>query len=190
MRLCIYNASLHPCFYSNRWVQEYITAINSWWVTLQNTDRKFCFINHRMLWMLFHITPQDAQAHPNYCLSARLLILQRVFSVGEVWLWLLSHLRNAICHASGIQLKVWLVHKHPSHLGMQLKDPVYKNCVYLRKFTVSSTVAAWAISIVATSKSVLSSEFCTIQVLVGPQNLSALRNSEVSAFRRALKYYA
>ena len=38
--------------------------------------------------------------------------------------------------------------------------------------------------------SALSSEFCTVQVLVGPQNLSALRNSEVSAFRRAIKYYA
>ena len=38
--------------------------------------------------------------------------------------------------------------------------------------------------------SALSSEFCTVQVLVGPQNLSALRNSEVSTFRRAVKYYA
>ena len=26
----------------------------------------------------------------------------------------------------GMQLKVWLVCKHPSHLGMQLKDLVYK----------------------------------------------------------------
>ena len=38
--------------------------------------------------------------------------------------------------------------------------------------------------------SALSSEFCTVQVLTGPQNLSALRNSEVSAFQRAVKYYA
>ena len=36
----------------------------------------------------------------------------------------------------------------------------------------------------------LSSEFCTVQVLAGPQNLSALQNSEVSAFQRAVKYYA
>ena len=38
--------------------------------------------------------------------------------------------------------------------------------------------------------SALWSEFCTVQVLVGPQNLSALRNCEVSAFRRAVKCYA
>ena len=25
-----------------------------------------------------------------------------------------------------MQPKVWLVHKHPPHLGMQLKKPVYK----------------------------------------------------------------
>ena len=49
------------------------------------------------------------------CLSARLLILQCVFSVGGVW-----------CHASGMQLKVWVVRKYPFRLGMQLKHPVYK----------------------------------------------------------------
>ena len=37
--------------------------------------------------------------------------------------------------------------------------------------------------------SALSSEFCTVQVLAGPQNLSASRNSEVSAFQRVVKYY-
>ena len=37
--------------------------------------------------------------------------------------------------------------------------------------------------------SALSSEFCTVQVLTEPQNLSALRNSEVSAFQRAVEYY-
>ena len=37
--------------------------------------------------------------------------------------------------------------------------------------------------------SALSSEFCTVQVLKGPKNLSALRNSEVSAFGSILKYY-
>ena len=37
--------------------------------------------------------------------------------------------------------------------------------------------------------SALSSEFCTVKVLAGPQNLSALWNSEVSAFQRAVKYY-
>ena len=37
--------------------------------------------------------------------------------------------------------------------------------------------------------SALSSEFSTVQVLAGPQNLSALRNSKVSAFQRAIKYY-
>ena len=50
-------------------------------------------------------------------LSARLLILQSVFSIG---------CGPNFCSALGMQLKVWLVHKHPSHLGMQLKDPSYK----------------------------------------------------------------
>ena len=35
--------------------------------------------------------------------------------------------------------------------------------------------------------SALSSEFCTVQVPARPQNVSALRNSEVSAFWRAVK---
>ena len=64
-------------------------------------------------------------------LSARLLTLQSVFSVGGVWPQLLSHFRNAICDASGMQARVWLVCKHPSHLGMQLKVPVYQTCVHL-----------------------------------------------------------
>ena len=38
--------------------------------------------------------------------------------------------------------------------------------------------------------SALLSEFCAVQVLAGPQNLSTLQNSEVSAFWRAVKYYA
>ena len=46
----------------------------------------------------------------------------------------------------GMRLKVWLVHKHPSRLGMQLKHPVYKKVVYLRKFIILSTVAALAVS--------------------------------------------
>ena len=64
-------------------------------------------------------------------LSAKSLILQCVFSVGGVWCpasgMQFVILRNAICHTSGMQLKVWLVRKHLSRLGMQLKDPVYKN---------------------------------------------------------------
>ena len=36
--------------------------------------------------------------------------------------------------------------------------------------------------------SALLSEICTVQVPVGPQNLSALWNSEVSTFQRAEKY--
>ena len=43
-----------------------------------------------------------------------------------------------------MQLKVWLVHKHPSRLGMQLKDPVYKK---LCTFIVPSAVAALAVSL-------------------------------------------
>ena len=42
---------------------------------------------------------------------------------------------------------MWLVHKHLSHLGMQLKHPVYKKVVYLRKFIIFSTEAALAVSL-------------------------------------------
>ena len=64
-------------------------------------------------------------------LSARLLILQCMFSVSGVWPQLPSHFRNAICHASGMQLKI----------------PVYKKCVHSRKFVVPSAVAALAVSL-------------------------------------------
>ena len=46
-----------------------------------------------------------------------------------------------------MQLKVWLVRKHPSSLGMQLKHPVYKSCIHLRKFIVLSAVVALAVSL-------------------------------------------
>ena len=36
--------------------------------------------------------------------------------------------------ALGMQLKVRLVRKHPSRLGVQLKDPVHKRCVHINKF--------------------------------------------------------
>ena len=36
--------------------------------------------------------------------------------------------------------------------------------------------------------SALSSEFCTVHILEGPKNLSALQNSKVSAFGSILKY--
>ena len=58
----------------------------------------------------------------------------------------MSSFRTAICHALGMQLKVWLVCKHPFCLGMQLKYPVYKSCVHLHKFIVLSAVAALAVS--------------------------------------------
>ena len=51
--------------------------------------------------------------------------------------------------ALGMQLKMWLVHKHLSHLGIQLKYPAYKKCVHLRKFTVRGSASGL---IVATSK--------------------------------------
>ena len=78
-------------------------------------------------------------------LSAKLLILQSVFSVGGVWPQLPSRSRNAICHTSRMQARVWLVCKHPSHLGMQLKVPVYKKCVRLHKFVVPSAVVVLAV---------------------------------------------
>ena len=43
-----------------------------------------------------------------------------------------------------MQLKVWLVHKHLSHLRTQLKHPV---CIHLRKFIVLSAVAALVVSL-------------------------------------------
>jgi len=61
------------------------------------------------------------------------------------WRGVVSCLRNAICHTSRMQLKVCLVHKHPSRLGMQLKHPVC--CVHLRKFIVLSAVAVLAVSL-------------------------------------------
>ena len=82
--------------------------------------------------------------------SVRLLILQCVFG----WRGVVSRFRNAICHAqkckmsrSGMQLKVWRVRKHPSRLGMQLKHPVYKSCIHLRKFIALSAVAALVVSL-------------------------------------------
>ena len=79
-------------------------------------------------------------------LSVRLLVLQCVFSVGRVWPQLPSHFRNAICHTSGMQARLWLVYKHRSHLGMQLKVPVYKS-VQVHKFFIPSAVAALVVSL-------------------------------------------
>lgn len=64
----------------------------------------------------------------------RLLILQMVFLVSEVWPQFSSHL--------GMQINVWLVHKHPSCL--RSKDPVYQKNVY---FIVPSTVAVLAVKL-------------------------------------------
>ena len=80
-------------------------------------------------------------------LSVRLLILQCVFSVGGLWPQLPFRFRNAICHASEMQARVRLVRKHPSRLGMQLKVPVDKKCVHLRKFVVPNAVAALVVSL-------------------------------------------
>ena len=66
-------------------------------------------------------------------LSARLLVLQRVFLVGRVWPQLPSHL--------GMQLKVWLLHKHPSH------NLVTKSCVHLHKFIGPSAIAALVVNV-------------------------------------------
>ena len=52
------------------------------------------------------------------------------------WRVVVSCFRNAICQTLGMQLKVWLVRKHPSHLGMQLKT---KTCIHLRNFNVNAT---------------------------------------------------
>ena len=51
------------------------------------------------------------------------------------------------CSTLGMQLKVWLVHKHPSCLGMQFNVLFTKGCVHLRKFIVSSAIVALAVSL-------------------------------------------
>ena len=48
------------------------------------------------------------------------------------------------CPALGVQLKVGLVHKHPSRLGNVLFT---KRCVHLSKVIVSRAVAALAVSL-------------------------------------------
>ena len=47
---------------------------------------------------------------------------------------------------------MWLVRKHPSRLGMQLKYPVYKKLRTLRKFIVLGAVAALAALAVSLSR--------------------------------------
>ena len=67
------------------------------------------------------------------------------------WRDAVSHFRNVICHALGLQLKVWLLRKLPSPLGMQFKMPclqkVMYTCKHVRKFIILSAVAAQAVSL-------------------------------------------
>ena len=72
-------------------------------------------------------------------LSARLLILQSLFSVGRVWPQLLSYLR--------MQLKVWLMCKHLPRFGMQLRILFTKCCVDLHKFIIPSAVVVLTVSL-------------------------------------------
>ena len=53
--------------------------------------------------------------------------------------------------ALGMQLKVQLVHKHLSRLGMQLKDPVYKMCTLTQVYCSQRCSGASSL-IVTTSK--------------------------------------
>ena len=48
---------------------------------------------------------------------------------------------------SEMELKVWLVRKHLSHLRMQLNILFTKSCIHLCKFIVLSAVAALAVSL-------------------------------------------
>ena len=72
-------------------------------------------------------------------LSARLLILQCVFSVGEVWLWLPSCFRNAIEGVVCAQTSV--------PLRNAIKICLKKSCVHLRKFIALTTVVVLAVSL-------------------------------------------
>ena len=67
---------------------------------------------------------------------------------------------------------------------LELCVPVLVQCPVGESISGAGQFCARGLSV-----SALSSEFCTVQVLAGPQNLSALQNSEVSAFQRAVKYY-
>ena len=84
------------------------------------------------------------------CLGTRLLILQCVFSVCNVWLP--SRFRNAICYTLGMQLKMWLVYKHPSQLRIQLKYPVYRKLCTLTQVYLSQHCSGISSLIVAISK--------------------------------------
>ena len=95
--------------------------------------------------------------------GAKSIIAKRsasVFSVGGVWPQFrlasgMQFVTNAICHTLAVQFVTLqeckqgsgLVHIHPFRLGMQLKVPVYKKSVHLRKFVVPSAVAALAVSL-------------------------------------------
>ena len=87
-----------------------------------------------LVWGLLMLAPIIAKH-----LSVRLIILPSMFSVDVVWSQVLSCFRK--------QLKVWLVHKHLSHLRMQLKDLVCKSYVHLCKFIIRSSIAALTISL-------------------------------------------
>ena len=83
-------------------------------------------------------------------LSARLLILQSVFSVGGVWPQLPSRFRNAVCHASGVQARVWLVCKHPSRFRNAIKSSCLLNVctlIHVCKFVIPSAMVALAVSL-------------------------------------------
>ena len=63
-------------------------------------------------------------AKRQYIASAPLVLQCRVMVLFAIELTTV-HSNKVMC-SSGMQLKVWLVRKHPSRLGMQLKHPVYK----------------------------------------------------------------
>ena len=72
----------------------------------------------------------------------RLLVLQcrlLMFLVAGVW----------VVHKHPSRVGMQFVRKHPSHLGMQSKRPVYTSCVHLHKFIAPSAVVALAVSIVS-----------------------------------------
>ena len=68
------------------------------------------------------------------CLSARLLILQSMFSVGGVWPQLPSRFRNASKGVACVQTFV--------PFRNAIKVPVYKKCVHLCRFVIPSAMVS------------------------------------------------
>ena len=95
----------------------------------------------------------------------------------------MSCFKNAICHTSEMQLKVWLVCKHLSHLGMQLKHPVYKKLCTLVYVCHSQRCSGTSGLIVMTGKVVMGAR----KKELGAKTEKTKRKSNVNAVKSTLR---